>query len=104
MSESSDTESFQFVCFTTFQRQSAGTESRRLMALELPKYQSSVLSIFQNDPICCVLAHCQSRSVRYMSWFCHVIRFILLRILRIHCCQGYRLSYFFRMFSSCDQT
>ena len=101
MSESSDTESFQFWCFTTFSRQSAKADG---IGIRLPKYQSSVLSIFQNDTTCCVLTHCQSRSVRYMSWFCHVIRFILLRTLRIHRCEGYRLSYFFRMFSSCDQT
>ena len=46
------------------------------VGMRLPQCQSSVLSIFQIDPIHCILVHFPLRSGRYLSWFCHVARFV----------------------------
>ena len=75
----------------------------------LPECQSFVLKTFDlvlvHFPIYCVLVHFPSGSVRYLSWFCHVTRLILSWFThRIHDCEEYRWSSFFRIFSSCNQT
>ena len=42
------------------------------------KYAALILSSFQIGPIFCVLVHFPSGSARYLSWLCHIIRFIFL--------------------------
>ena len=42
---------------------------------------STFLGTFQVDPIHCILAHFPVRSVKYLPWFCHVVKFVFLLLV-----------------------